>query len=63
MRTDKHGCSTTPSGEERFEKFTANGGSYVQYERRHVNGRLFSCVAKTLQAARLRYKQWAKGQE
>jgi hypothetical protein len=62
MQTDVKGCSGCLAGEERFERFTAKGGSFVQYDRRHVNGQLFACVAKTLQAARQRYKKWADHQ-
>ena len=30
----------------------------VQYDYRHTNGKLFSCVAKTLEDARTKRDQW-----
>ena len=54
MKTDKNGCSTCPIGKEQYEYFESNGKSYIQYDYRDCSGKLFSCVAKTLEDARKR---------
>ena len=58
METDKKGCSTCLLGEENYEYFEMNGKEYVQYDFRHINGYLFSCVAKTLEIARDKRNKW-----
>lgn len=42
------------NGQEQYEIFTS------RMLRRHTNGKLFSCVAKTLDDARARRDQWIK---
>ena len=54
----KNGVSTTAAlGQEQFENFTRKVGRqvkrYVQYDYRHTDGELFSCVRPTLDACRV----------
>ena len=59
MKTDRNGCSTCPTGEERYEEFTSRKGmKFIQYEYRHANGELFSCVGKTLEQCRDARNKW-----
>ena len=62
MKSDVNGCSTCPNGEERYEFWTSNvdGKTRVQYDFRTTKGRLFSCVAPTLEAAREKRDKWLK---
>lgn len=50
------------NGQEQYETFTSRmfrkPFTYVHYDYRHTNGKLFSCVAKTLDEARARRDQW-----
>lgn len=50
------------NGQEQYETFTSRmlrkPSTYIQYDYRHTNGKLFSCVAKTLDDARARRDQW-----
>lgn len=55
----KNGVSTTAApGQEQFENFTRKVGRqvkrYVQYDYRHTDGELFSCVALPSTPAALR---------
>ena len=57
MKTDKSGTSTCPRGEERHERFQLPDRRgrmrwFVQYDYRHTNGGLFSCVRSTLAECR-----------
>jgi len=61
MKTDANGCSTCPTGEEQYEEFSMGGKTYVQYDYRDVDGKLFSCVAKTIEAARAKRDRSLKG--
>ena len=58
MKTDVRGCSTTPAGQEQYEKFNSPRGERVQYDYRTPQGKLFSCVAKSLAEARKRRDAW-----
>lgn len=60
---DEHGCSRAQAGEERYERFYSKAvrGYRVQYDYRTPDGELFSCVAKTLEAARTRRDEWLAG--
>ena len=49
------GVSVCPTGEERHEYFTP---AFAQYDYRHTDGELFSCVAPTLEECRRRRDQW-----
>jgi len=55
MKTDVKGCSNTAKGQEKYETFSpshrANKIIY-QYDYRHINGMLFSCVAPSLEKCR-----------
>jgi hypothetical protein len=64
MKSDNHGCSTCPPGQESYEYFEVGGypGSLkserVQYDYRTLDEELFSCVAKSLDEARQRRDNW-----
>ena len=59
MKTDVQGCSTTSAGEEQWEEFiTQTLVARVQYDYRTPTGRLFSCVAISLDEARKRRDEW-----
>lgn len=56
---DEHGCSLCKTaGSENYEKFKMRKKTYYQYDYRHTNGELFTCVAPTLEAARERRDKW-----
>ncbi len=58
MKSDVNGCSTCAKGAESYEFFKMSGKKYVQYDYRDDGGELFSCVAKTLEAARIKRDNW-----
>jgi hypothetical protein len=67
VKTDVQGCSTCPKGEERFEEFEVMPGRFrcagkhrrrVQYDYRTPDGRLFSCIGKSLEDCRRRRDAW-----
>lgn len=60
MKTDRNGCSTTSPGEEQWEVYysSASRQEMVQYDYRTTWGKLFSCVAKTLDEARRKRDAW-----
>lgn len=62
MKTDINGCSTCPAGRENYEFYTqkimGKRTKLVQYDYRHTDGELFSCVAKSLDDARSRRDAW-----
>ena len=65
MKTDVSGCSTCPKGEEHYETFTGSfgrsiGKTYYQYDYRHTNGELFTCVRATLEECRVARDNWLK---
>lgn len=65
MMNDEKGCTLCTSvGAENYETFTTRVGRKqvrrVQYDYRHTNGELFSCVGKTLEDCRKRRDVWAK---
>lgn len=64
MKTDVNGCSTCPAGEEKIEHFYSSRwsqlASYVQYDFRRSDGKLFSTVAPTVEIARARRDAWLK---
>jgi len=64
MKSDVNGCSTCGAGEEQWEEFNSAilRGTRVQYDYRTPNGRLFSCIAKTVEAARERRDAWLRQQ-
>lgn len=72
MKTDRNGCSTCPPGGEQWEEYTesvypsprAYRAVRVQYDYRTPDGILFSCIAKSLEAARAKRDAWlAKRQQ
>lgn len=62
MKSDVNGCSTCPAGQEQYEWFSSplfsGNEQRVQYDYRHTDGKLFSCVAPTLEAARQKRDKW-----
>ena len=68
MRYDVNGCSTCPPGGEQWEEFEAAWGTRgdrtrVQYVYRTPGGKLFGCIAKSLEDARARRDAWLAKQE
>lgn len=67
MRTDIKGCSTCQAGSENYETFHIRRPgrtiTRVQYDYRHTDGKLFSCVAATLEDCRDRRDIWLKDKE
>ena len=58
---DQNGCSTCQPGKENYTTFVAGGfrGTiYYQYDYRHTNGDLFSCVEKSLEECRNERDKW-----
>ena len=58
-----NGVTTTNTpGQEQYETFTRRVGGkskkYVQYDYRHPDGELFSCVKPTLAACRAARDEW-----
>jgi len=50
---NKNGVSTTTATEqEQFETFTAKGKTFVQYDYRSADGKLFSIVKPSLELCR-----------
>jgi len=47
-----------PPGKEKYDFFSAMGRKRVQYDYRHKDGELFSCIANSLEAARARKQDW-----
>ena len=62
MKTDVNGCSTCPVGCENYEyynyRYQRKNVRMVQYDYRHTDGELFSCVARSLDEARERRDTW-----
>lgn len=60
-----NGVSVCPTGEERHEYFTPafarrTKKRFCQYDYRHTDGELFSCVAPTLEVCRRRRNEWLR---
>lgn len=58
-----NGVSVCPTGEERHEYFTPafarrTKKRFCQYDYRHTDGELFSCVAPTLGECRRKRAEW-----
>lgn len=60
MKSDIKGCSTTKPGQEQYEEFWSEIKSrpLVQYDYRHTNGELFSCVRERLEDCRTDRDCW-----
>jgi hypothetical protein len=60
MKTDANGCSTCPNGAEQYEEFhsSIHRAKRIQYDYRTPDGRLFSCVGKTLAECRSWRDSW-----
>lgn len=59
-----NGTSNCPAGAEVYEKFrqktAGHWRTYYQYDYRHVDGELFSCVKTTLKECRQAKDNWLK---
>ncbi|WP_304719811.1 DUF3873 family protein [uncultured Alistipes sp.] len=58
-----NGISVCLRGEERYEYFTPafarrTGKRFCQYDYRHTDGELFSCVTPTLEECRRKRDEW-----
>ena len=63
-----NGVSTcTIAGAEKYEKYQSGIGrkrrTLVQYDYRHVDGDIFSCVCATLEECRKKRDEWMKRKE
>lgn len=67
MMTVNGVTTTNATGQEQYETFTMRLGRkpqrLVQYDYRHTNGRLFSCVRHTLDACRAARDAWLANME
>ena len=54
----ENGVSTTCAGEEQFEECVIGKSKCVQYDYRTSEGKLFSCVKKSLDACRSARDEW-----
>jgi hypothetical protein len=59
----KHGVTTTNGlGQEQYEKFqswfSGKKMAFIQYDYRHTDGELFSCIKKTLELCRESRDKW-----
>lgn len=65
MKTDLNGCSTTVNGQEQYEDYFSELSKAwrVQYDYRTPEGKLFSCVAIDLEAARAKRDAWIEKQK
>jgi len=61
MKTDVNGCSTLVTGEHYEEFYSSVVKKFlVQYDYRTQDGKLFSCVAPTVEIARLKRDKFLK---
>ncbi len=51
------------NGQEQYETFTAARNPYYQYDYRHTDGELFSCIKRTLEACRQAKENWINKKE
>lgn len=58
MKTDISGVSQCLNGHENYEYFRTRFGKMIQYDYRTESGKLFSCVAKSLEQARKKRDAW-----
>jgi hypothetical protein len=64
MAMTENGVTTTKeNGQEQYQKFTRGGWTYIQYDYRHYNGALFSCVKKSLDKCRAERDKWIEKQD
>jgi len=50
--------ATSAPGDEKYEFYTVRRQSYCQYDYRHTDGELFSCVKMSLMACRAARNDW-----
>mgnify|MGYP000752742363 CR=1 FL=1 len=64
---NRNGVSITQTpGEEKYVKFRSGafgGRTFYQYDYRHTDGELFSCVKPTLDECRRLRDEWIKAKE
>jgi len=61
MMTENGVSTTKERGTERYEAFRCAGRMCYQYDYRHTDGSLFSCVKGTLDDCRAARDKWLKG--
>lgn len=54
----KFGVSLCTGSTERFEPFSTRKGEFLQYDYRHSDGELFSCVKPSIQECRDQRDKW-----
>ncbi|WP_455509713.1 DUF3873 family protein [Butyricimonas paravirosa] len=65
-RLTENGISTTRNtGEEKYERFSFRDRPYIfyQYDYRHTDGELFSCVKPSLKECREAREEWIKNKQ
>ena len=65
MMTENGVTTTKMLGQEQYEYFKHAGRQvkYCAYDYRHTDGKLFSCVAPSLEIARKRKDKWLQDKE
>jgi len=60
--TSSGATTTNAPGQEQYEMFSRKVGGtvkkYIQYDYRHTDGELFSCIKPTLEACRAARDEW-----
>lgn len=66
---DERGCSLCAAGKENYRTFRHKDIArrrevvYYQYDYRHTDGQLFSCVAKSLNECREKRDKWLESKK
>ena len=62
---NKNGCSVCEAGKENYTTYEHDrtGHEWYQYDYRHTDGRLFSCVGASLDSCRAKRDLWLQGEE
>lgn len=65
MQNDVNGCSTCPAGQERFNIYWSPLAQDMrtQYDYRTPEGKLFSCIANSLEDAHAKRDAWLQEEE
>lgn len=58
MKSDVNGCATVAAGSEQWEKCKVMSRPMYQYDYRHTDGELFSCMGRTLEICRIKRNEW-----
>lgn len=60
MKSDIKGVSQCKPGQENFETFDYGKKEYITYDYRTESGKLFSCIAPTVEKCRVKRDRWAQ---